>query len=45
MDERVKQVATEEAQRVKAMTKDAVQSRAYLYPLKVSPVCGEKPVI
>jgi len=32
--ERVKQVAAEEAERVTAMTKDAVQSHAYLYPLK-----------
>ncbi|KAJ9496850.1 hypothetical protein H2202_007627 [Exophiala xenobiotica] len=34
MSERVKQVAVEEAERVKAMTTEAVQSRAYLYPFK-----------
>lgn len=34
MADRVKQVAAEEAEKVKAMTKDAVQSRAYLYPIK-----------
>merc|ERR1712000_473702 len=34
MSERVKQVAAEEAERVKVMTKEAVQSRAYLYPFK-----------
>ncbi|EXJ92423.1 hypothetical protein A1O3_00974 [Capronia epimyces CBS 606.96] len=34
MSDRVKQVAAEEAERVKAMTVDAFQSRAYLYPFK-----------
>ncbi|EXJ64330.1 hypothetical protein A1O7_00666 [Cladophialophora yegresii CBS 114405] len=34
MADRVKQVAAEEADRVKTMTQEAVRSRAYLYPLK-----------
>ncbi|KAL2426157.1 hypothetical protein ABEF95_012085 [Exophiala dermatitidis] len=34
MSDRVKQVAAEEAERVKAITKDAFQSQAYLYPFK-----------
>ena len=36
MSDRVKQVAAEEAERVKAITIDAVQSQAYIYPFKVS---------
>jgi hypothetical protein len=35
MDERVKQVVAEEAQQIKAISKDAIQSRAYIYPIKV----------
>lgn len=35
MADRVKAVAQEEAERIQAQTKDAVQSGAYLYPLKV----------
>lgn len=34
MADRVKQVAVEEADRVKSMTQEAVQSQAYLYPVK-----------
>jgi hypothetical protein len=34
MADRVKQVALEEADKVKSMTTEAVKSRAYLYPLK-----------
>ncbi|KAI1629113.1 hypothetical protein EDD37DRAFT_37078 [Exophiala viscosa] len=34
MSDRVKQVAAEEAERVKAITIDAVQSQAYIYPFK-----------
>ena len=34
MADRVKDVAAEEAERLKALTKDAVKSQAYLYPLK-----------
>ncbi|KIX06242.1 uncharacterized protein Z518_04217 [Rhinocladiella mackenziei CBS 650.93] len=34
MADRVKQVAAEEAERVTLMSKDALKSRAYLYPLK-----------
>jgi hypothetical protein len=33
--DRVKQVAAEEVEKVKHLTQDAVQSKAYLYPLKV----------
>ena len=36
LNERVKAVATEEAQKVRAVTTDAVKSRAYIYPVKVS---------
>lgn len=36
MAEKVKEVAVEEADRVKSLTRDAVRSGAYLYPLKVS---------
>lgn len=35
MADRVKQVAAEEAERVKALTQDAFKSQAYLYPFKV----------
>lgn len=38
MADRVKEVAVEEAERIKALTTDAVKSQAYLYPLKVSPL-------
>jgi len=34
MADRVKEVAVEEAERIKALTTDAVKSQAYLYPLK-----------
>jgi hypothetical protein len=34
MADRVKEVAADEAQRVKALTIEAVQSRAYIYPIK-----------
>jgi hypothetical protein len=37
LNERVKAVATEEAQKIKAVTTDAVKSRAYIYPIKVRP--------
>lgn len=33
---KVKEVAVEEADRVKSLTRDAVRSGAYLYPLKAS---------
>jgi hypothetical protein len=36
MADRVKEVAVEEAERIKALTKEAVKSQAYLYPLKAS---------
>ncbi len=36
MSERVKEVVTDEVQRVKALSQDAARSGAYLYPLKVS---------
>lgn len=36
MPDRVKEFAAEEAERIKALTTEAVQSRAYLYPLKAS---------
>jgi hypothetical protein len=36
MADRVKEVALEEAERIKALTTDAVKSQAYLYPLKAS---------
>jgi hypothetical protein len=35
MADKVKQVAAEEAARLQALTRDAVRSRAYLYPIKV----------
>jgi hypothetical protein len=35
MAEKVKSVAIEEAERLKALTADAVQSKAYLYPIQV----------
>ena len=35
MDQRVKQVVTEEAQQIKAVGKDAIKSRAYIYPVQV----------
>jgi hypothetical protein len=34
MTDRVKKIATEEAERIKTLTRDAAKSRAYLYPLK-----------
>jgi hypothetical protein len=36
MSDRVKEFAVEEAERIQALTADAVKSRAYLYPLKAS---------
>ena len=36
MAEKVKEAAIEEAQRVKAVTKAAARSAAYLYPVRVS---------
>lgn len=36
MSGKVKEVAVEEAERIKALTSDAVRSGAYLYPLRVS---------
>lgn len=36
MADRVKDVATGEAERLKALTTEAVKSQAYLYPIKVS---------
>jgi hypothetical protein len=35
MADRVKEVATEEAARLKALTSEAIKSKAYLYPFKV----------
>jgi hypothetical protein len=35
MADKVKEVAAEEALRIRALTKDAAMSGAYLYPLKV----------
>lgn len=35
MAEKVKEVAAEEAERLKALTSEAVKSKAYLYPIKV----------
>lgn len=36
MSGKVKEVAVEEAERIKTLTSDAVRSGAYLYPLRVS---------
>lgn len=36
MADKVKEVAAEEAERLKALTAEAVKSRAYLYPFKVA---------
>lgn len=36
MSEKIKSTAKEEGERVKRLTQDAVQSQAYLYPIKVS---------
>lgn len=36
MSGKVKEVAVEEAERIKSLTSDAVRSGAYLYPLRVS---------
>lgn len=36
MSGKVKEVAVEEAERIKTLTTDAVRSGAYLYPLRVS---------
>lgn len=36
MPERVKEVAVEEAERLKTLTSDAARSGAYLYPIRVS---------
>lgn len=36
MSGKVKEVAVEEAERIKTLTSDAVRSGAYLYPFKVS---------
>ena len=35
MAEKVKQVAADEAERLKALTTEGVRSKAYLYPIKV----------
>ena len=35
MSERVKEVAVQEADRIKILTKDAARSGAYLYPIRV----------
>lgn len=35
---KVKEVAVEEAERIKTLTSDAVRSGAYLYPVRVSKV-------
>ncbi len=35
MADRVKEVAVEEAERLKVLTTEAVKSQAYLYPIKV----------
>lgn len=35
MADKVKEVAAEEAERLKALTSEAVRSKAYLYPIKV----------
>ena len=45
MADRVKQVALEEADKVKSMTHEAVKSQAYLYPLKVSSFQLQMPLI
>ena len=36
MPDRVKEVAIEEAERIKTLTADAARSGAYLYPIRVS---------
>lgn len=36
MSGKVKEVAVEEAERIKSLTSDAARSGAYLYPLRVS---------
>ena len=44
MADRVKNIAVEEAERVKALATDAVKSQAYLYPVKVvSPSSSSRP--
>ena len=35
MDERVKKVVVEETQHIKAVSAEAVRSRAYIYPVQV----------
>ena len=41
MAEKVKEVAAEEAERLRALTTEAVKSQAYLYPIKVRRLhCG-----
>ncbi len=35
MADKVKEVAAEEAERLRALTSEAVKSKAYLYPIKV----------
>ena len=37
MAEKVKEVALDEADRIKTLATDAVKSAAYLYPIKVCP--------
>lgn len=39
MSGKVKEVAKEEFEQAKVLASDAVRSGAYLYPLKVSPIC------
>ena len=38
MADRVKEVAVEEAERIKGLTTEAVRSQAYIYPLKASTI-------
>lgn len=35
MDQRVKEVVVQEAEQFKAVSREAVESRAYIYPIKV----------
>jgi hypothetical protein len=36
MSEKIRETAKEEAERVRILTRDAVRSKAYLYPIKAS---------
>lgn len=42
MAERVKEVAVEEADRLKTLTSDAVRSGAYFYPIRVCPCLNDE---